>query len=137
MSKRLGIIAVCAAGIVSALIVASLIAPRVNRQSVQNEEQTVKTEAGTEINKPTFMYFVTNKEEKETAEVIKKLEDEFGSRVIFQIKNISKDKKLVDSFPVKDNTPALIMMDSKGDIAGILFKTVEYEKLKAAIEGTL
>lgn len=137
MSKKLGAIAVCAAGVVSALIVASLIAPKVNRQSVQNEEKTVMTETGVEVNKPTFMYFVTNKEEKETAEVIKKLEDEFGSRVIFQIKNISKDKKLVDSFPVKDNTPALIMMDSNGDIAGILFKTAEYEKLKAAIESTL
>lgn len=137
MSNKAGVAAVCIAGVVSALIVATMIAPQVNRQTVHNEEKTIMTDAGEVVKKPTFMYFVTTDEEKFTAEVIKKLEIEFGERVIFDIKNISKDKKLVDSFPVKDNTPTLIMMDGEGDISEILFKTTDYDKLRTAILKTL
>ncbi len=135
--KNKGIIAAVIIAIISAAVIAFAIMPRVNKQTINNEEKTVTTDSGETIEKPTFMYFVTKAdlEDKATKESIDKLTEEFGSRVIFDIKNVDEDKNLLDNFPiVKDNTPALIMLKSDGDISTFLFKTNEYDKLKSAIE---
>ncbi|MBO5060187.1 MAG: hypothetical protein J6C82_04665 [Clostridia bacterium] len=137
MKNKKGFIAgvICLA--VSVLLIALVIMPQVNKQSMQNEEKTVTSDSGEVVNKPTFMYFVTSSElaDKNIKKVLDKLEEEYGSKVIFEIKNVDTDKKLLEDFPVKDNTPALIMLDSNNDITNIMFKTSEYDKLKVAIDG--
>lgn len=135
--KNKGLIAAVVIAIVSAAVIVFAIMPKVNKQTVNNEEKTVKTSTGEVIDKPTFMYFVTKAdlEDKTTKDLIDKLAEEFGDKVLFDIKNVDEDKKLLDNFPiVKDNTPALIMLKADGDISTFLFKTNEYEKLKLAIE---
>lgn len=135
--KNKGLIAAVVIAIVSAAVIVFAIMPKVNKQTVNNEEKTVKTSTGEVIEKPTFMYFITKAdlEDKTTKDSIDKLTEEFGDKVLFDIKNVDEDKKLLDNFPiVKDNTPALIMLKADGDISTFLFKTNEYDKLKSAIE---
>ena len=135
--KNKGLIAAVVIAIISAAVIVFAIMPKVNKQTVNNEEKTVKTSTGEVVKKPTFMYFVTMADlgDKTTKDSIDKLTEEFGDKVIFDIKNVDEDKKLLDNFPiVKDNTPALIMLKADGDISTFLFKTNEYDKLKSAIE---
>lgn len=136
MNNKAGFYALAASLVISVAVIMTVVAPNVTRQTVLNVEKSVTTETGEVFDKPTFMYFVTNKEEKQTAEVIKTLQEEFGDRVIFEIKNISENRSLVYKFPVKDNTPALIMKLPNGDVSDILLKTADIEKLRAAIEQT-
>lgn len=137
--KNKGLSAVVIAILASVVIIAAVVKPNVNRQSVQNEKPAT-TESGEIVGKPTFMYFVTNDDlnDKTTKAVIAKLECEFGQKVIFGIRNVDADKSILDNFPlVKDNTPALIMLKSNNDISAFLFKTNDYEKLKEAIEAEM
>ena len=136
MNKKALITVLCVI-VVSVIVITMAIKPKVNRQSVQNETKTVTTQSGEVVNKPRFMYFVSQSDIEDTKvkETIEKLQLEYGQNVIFEIKNIDEDKSLLDNFPiVKDNTPALIMLKSDGDISTFLFKTGEYDKLKEAIE---
>lgn len=136
MNKKALITVLCVV-VVSVVVITMAIRPKVNRQSVQNETKTVTTQSGEVVNKPRFMYFVSQADIEDTKvkEAIEKLQLEYGQNVIFEIKNIDEDKSLLDNFPiVKDNTPALIMLKSDGDISTFLFKTSEYDKLKEAIE---
>lgn len=125
------------ATVVSLAVLMVFIAPNITSQSIKNEEKTVTTALGEVVEKPTFMYFVTNKEAKQVADTIKALEDEFGDRVIFEIKNISSDRKLTKKFPVKGNTPALIMKLPNGVVSEILLNTTDIQRLRMAIEETL
>lgn len=88
---------------------------------------------------PTFMYFVSNSDEgyDATMVMIEELKKEFDGRINFDIRNIDEDPELVERFPVKDNTPTLIMLNTKNDISNILFKTKDKDKLKEAINAAL
>ncbi len=103
---------------------------KVNETETQNEEKAL----------PVFTYFVTDADlaDAKTNESIEALKKEYNGNVSFKICNIDEDATLLENFPiVKDNTPALIMLDANADITGILFKTNEYEKLKEEIEKVL
>ncbi len=138
MNKR-GIITAVISLFVSVAVIIAVIMPHVNRQSVLNEEKTAIAENGEKIPKPTFMYFAKNEElvDKTTKKTLDELSAIYGDKVIFEIKNVDADKQLLEDFPVKDNTPALIMLDSNGDITNIMFKTNECEKLKSAVDAVL
>lgn len=126
--------------LLSLILIFAVIMPVVNRRTVSNEEKNVVTDSGAVVNKPRFMYFVTKSdlEDKATKEALRRLEKEFAQYVIFDIKNVDDDKKLLENFSmVRDNTPALIMQGSDGDITTILFKTNDYDKLKAAVEAEI
>lgn len=137
MKNKKELILFLSAVVISILLVILAVAPRVNRQTVLNGEKSVTTDAGERMQKPTFMYFVTSREEKEADGLIRELEEEFGDRVIFEIKNISEDKGLLAKYPVEGNTPALIMELPGGDVSEILLSAVDKDKLIEAILAAL
>ena len=91
------------------------------------------------LDKPIFMYFVTNAdlENKDTKAALDKLQKEYKDKVIFDIKNADDDKSLYDNFPIKGSMPMLIMQKKGGDISTFLFANNNYDELKAAIDATL
>ncbi len=125
--------------VVSLLVIATVIAPIINKKTtLATKETEIKVEENG--NMPRFMYFVTNSdlENKEINAVLEKLENEFSKQVIFEIKNIDEDKSLKERFDeVVGNTPALIMLDASADIVTFLFKTTDYEKLEEAVRAAL
>ncbi len=88
---------------------------------------------------PTFMYFVSYSDEgyDATMVILEELKKEYEGRVNFDIRNIDENPELVNNFPVKDNTPTLIMLNTKNDISNILFKTKDKDKLKDAISAAM
>ena len=133
------VIKIAAAAVISALILFFVIHPYANRQTVQNEEQTTVNSDGNEVKKPVFTYYLTSADlkDKKIKACLERLTGEYGTRVVFEIKNVSENKKLLDEYPVKDRTPALIMQDRNGNVSDILFKTAEYENLKESLERAL
>lgn len=125
------------AAAVSVLLTALAVAPRVNRQTVLNGEKSVMTESGDKLFKPTFMYFVTSKEERQAADLIRELEAEYGELVIFEIKNISEDRKLLEKYPIEGHTPALIMELPGGEVSEILLDANDKDKLIETILAAL
>ena len=85
---------------------------------------------------PTFMYFVSQKNEgyKEGMESVERLKKEYEGKVNFDIRDVDKNPETLENFPVGDVIPALIMLDTKNDICAILPMVTKYEDLKAAID---
>ena len=127
--------------------------PAVTATSIPETEASPSAEAGAatpentgadaeqeqKVYTPTFMYFVSNSDEgyDATMVMLEELKKEFDGKVNFDIRNIDEEPELVDRFPVKDQTPTLIMLNTKNDISNILFKTKDKEKLTAAITSAL
>ena len=83
---------------------------------------------------PTFMYFVDNAAESETANMIASLKSKYPN-VTFDIKNVDKDKALLENFQLVDgNIPCLIMLDTSNNICDIKFKCADESQLSAAID---
>lgn len=110
-----------------------------NTLNTEEEEPTKNDENINGLDKPIFMYFVTNSdlENETTSSVIKKLQTEFADTVIFEIRNADEEPELYDNFPIDGAMPMLIMQKKGGDISNFLFSCNDYEQLKAAIEATL
>ena len=104
-----------------------------------DENATQNDENINGLDKPIFMYFVTNKdlEDEVTKGAIDKLKSEYGEKVIFEIRNADEEPELYDNFPIDGAMPLLIMQKKGGDISNFLFKTNDYDSLKAAIDATL
>ena len=107
--------------------------------ATEKAEATKNEENINGLDQPIFMYFVTNKdlEDKITKETLADLQEEYQDRVIFEIRNADEDKSLYDNFPIEGAMPMLIMQKKGGDISNFLFKTNDYQSLKAAIDATL
>ncbi len=110
----------------------------------EEKEETVdkKTETNTQNTHdkterlPMFIYFVNESDEDydSAIKVFEKLKKEYEGKVEFDLKNISKDPKILENFSfVNNQTPALIMDNEEG-ITGISFKTTDEETLKAEIK---
>ena len=87
--------------------------------------------------KPTFMYFVaeTDADYKEAMETFEALKKEYGDRVVFDLKNVTKEPELLENFSfIAGQTPALIMLNTSNDINNFVFASHDQEKLKAEIE---
>lgn len=95
---------------------------------VQTEEVKVK---------PTFMYFVDNAQETDTAAMIEELKAAYPD-VVFDIKNVEKDPELLNNFElVNGNTPALIMLDTSNNICGFQFECADKALLEQSIKAAL
>jgi len=110
-----------------------------NPAYTEEENPTKNDENLNGLDKPIFMYFVTNSDlaNKTTKEVIDKLQKEYKDKVIFEIRNADEDPTLYDNFPIDGAMPMLIMQKKGGDISTFLFSNNDYAQLKAAIDQTL
>lgn len=88
---------------------------------------------------PTFMYFVSNSDENfdETNAMIEELKGEYDGKVNFDIVNIDENPEAATNFPVKDQTPALIMLNTNNDISAMEFKCSDKATLTEDIETAL
>ncbi|MCC8160733.1 MAG: hypothetical protein LIO53_05420 [Oscillospiraceae bacterium] len=88
---------------------------------------------------PTFMYFVSNSDAdfEETNAMIEELMDEYDGDVNFDIVNIDENPEATENFPVENNTPALIMLNTDNDISAIEFQCSDKDTLAADIENAL
>ena len=103
---------------------------------VQTEEVKANPEEEVKVN-PTFMYFVDNAQETETAAMIEELKAAYPD-VVFDIKNVEKDPEILNNFElVKGNTPALIMLDTSNNICGFQFACADKALLEQSIKTAL
>lgn len=88
---------------------------------------------------PTFMYFVSNSDEgfDETNAMLESLQKEYEGKVNFSIVNIDENPEAAANFPVKDQTPALIMLNTNNDISAMEFKCSDEQTLTEDIEAAL
>ena len=108
-------------------------------QPDDSEANTQNTNEEEKVYTPTFMYFISASDAdfEKTNGVIEKLKKEYDGKVNFDIRNVDEHPEYLDNFPVKDQTPALIMLNTKNDISDFLFKNGNYEDLKGAIDKAL
>lgn len=89
---------------------------------------------------PTFMYFVSEKDEDyaKTNEMLDELQNKYGDDIKFNIINIDTDSEALANFPLVDgNTPSLIMLNTSNDISAMEFKCSDKEKLENDIKAAL
>lgn len=100
---------------------------------------TAQTES-TEKVTPTFMYFVANADDNfdATNTMYTELENEYKDKINFQLVNVDENPEALENFSlVKDQTPALIMLDTSNNISAIEFKCSDKDKLKTDIDNAL
>lgn len=106
------------------------------KDSSTDTAQTESTEKVT----PTFMYFVANSDENfdATNTMYTELENEYKDDINFQLINVDENPEALENFSlVKDQTPALIMLDTSNNISAIEFKCSDKDKLKTDIDTAL
>lgn len=106
------------------------------KDSSTDTAQTESTEKVT----PTFMYFVANADENfdATNTMYTELENEYKDDINFQLINVDENPEALENFSlVKDQTPALIMLDTSNNISAIEFKCSDKDKLKTDIDAAL
>ena len=104
-----------------------------------NNSGTAQTES-TEKVTPTFMYFVANADDNfdATNTMYTELENEYKDKINFQLVNVDENPEALENFSlVKDQTPALIMLDTSNNISAIEFKCSDKDKLKTDIDNAL
>ena len=100
---------------------------------------TAQTES-TEKVTPTFMYFVANADDNfdATNTMYTELENEYKDKINFQLVNVDENPEALENFSlVKDQTPALIILDTSNNISAIEFKCSDKDKLKTDIDNAL
>lgn len=105
--------------------------PEDKDNEILTEEETT---AENKVYVPTFMYFVTNTDEKDTKEAVNKLKKEYQDNVTFDIVNVDENPDAKNNFPVEGNTPMLIMLNTNNDISAFEPKCSDYNVLKKHIE---
>lgn len=105
----------------------------------ENKDADTKPEEDKKVYTPTFMYFISESDEKfeETNKMIEELKKEYGEKVNFDIVNIDKNPEAKENFTVEGQTPALIMLNTSNDISAFNFKCSDKNILKEAIEAAL
>ena len=106
------------------------------KDSCTDTAQTESTEKVT----PTFMYFVANADDNfdATNTMYTELENEYKDKINFQLVNVDENPEALENFSlVKDQTPALIMLDTSNNISAIEFKCSDKDKLKTDIDNAL
>ena len=79
------------------------------------------------------MYFVANADDNfdATNTMYTELENEYKDKINFQLVNVDENPEALENFSlVKDQTPALIMLDTSNNISAIEFKCSDKDKLK-------
>ena len=83
------------------------------------------------------MYFVANSDDNfdATNTMYTELENEYKDKINFQLVNVDENPEALENFSlVKDQTPALIMLDTSNNISAIEFKCSDKDKLKTDID---
>lgn len=102
------------------------------------KDNTAKTEST--VYKPTFMYFVSNKDAdfENTNAMFEELQKKYEDDVKFNLINVDDNPEMLQNFQLVDgNTPALIMLNTSNDISAMEFKCSDKEKLEQDIKSAL
>lgn len=88
---------------------------------------------------PTFMFFSSESDEnyQQTMEAVNELKETYGEKVKFDLVDIDQTPEATENFPVKDQTPALIMLNTSNDICAFEFKITDKSKMEEAIKKAL
>ena len=88
---------------------------------------------------PTFVYIVTPEDSSYEASmlIVKELQEEYGDRVNFDIRNAAEDPSQLEAFNITGKTPALFMLDTSNNICAMLLQNSDKADLKTAIEKAL
>ena len=108
--------------------------------STNNSGTDTAQTGSTEKVTPTFMYFVANADDNfdATNTMYTELENEYKDKINFQLVNVDENPEALENFSlVKDQTPALIMLDTSNNISAIEFKCSDKDKLKTDIDNAL
>lgn len=108
--------------------------------STNNSGTDTAQRESTEKVTPTFMYFVANADDNfdATNTMYTELENEYKDKINFQLVNVDENPEALENFSlVKDQTPALIMLDTSNNISAIEFKCSDKDKLKTDIDNAL
>lgn len=108
--------------------------------STNNSGTDTAQAESTEKVTPTFMYFVANADDNfdATNTMYTELENEYKDKINFQLVNVDENPEALENFSlVKDQTPALIMLDTSNNISAIEFKCSDKDKLKTDIDNAL
>ena len=87
-----------------------------------------------------YLYFVANADDNfdATNTMYTELENEYKDKINFQLVNVDENPEALENFSlVKDQTPALIMLDTSNNISAIEFKCSDKDKLKTDIDNAL
>ena len=122
-----------AAVFVSIIVIAGVVNPILGTLPADSAAK----DGQTDLSQSVFMFFVTDSEYSELKSTLHKLEKEYNGSVEFVINNVDRDKSLLNSYPVENNTPALIMLDENSDIVGIHFKVNDYVQMRNIIEDVI
>lgn len=123
----------------SAIMAVGMIAGCGSTNNSGTDTDTAQTES-TEKVTPTFMYFVANADDNfdATNTMYTELENEYKDKINFQLVNVDENPEALENFSlVKDQTPALIMLDTSNNISAIEFKCSDKDKLKTDIDNAL
>lgn len=123
----------------SAIMAVGMIAGCGSTNNSGTDTDTAQTES-TEKVTPTFMYFVANADDNfdATNTMYTELENEYKDKINFQLVNVDENPEALENFSlVKDQTPALIMLDTSNNISAIEFKCSDKDKLKSDIDAAL
>lgn len=123
----------------SAVMAVGMIAGCGSTNNSGTDTDTAQTES-TEKVTPTFMYFVANADDNfdATNTMYTELENEYKDKINFQLVNVDENPEALENFSlVKDQTPALIMLDTSNNISAIEFKCSDKDKLKTDIDNAL
>lgn len=141
MNKKTKFAAIAAVVAAVVIIVVIFAAKGVHKtdpvREIESEQPSVTDE--TAVYTPTFMYFVSNGDAdfEITNNMLEELKKEYEGRVKFEIINVDDVPEAKENFPVDQQTPALIMLNTKNDISAIEFKCGDKQKLKQYIEAAL
>ena len=85
---------------------------------------------------PTFMLFVSisDKDYDKVMKNVEELKKENGDKVKFDIVDVDENPDAKKNFPVENQTPALIMLNTSNDICAFEFKISDMNKMKSAID---
>lgn len=102
-----------------------------NTVPVQTEEVVKVT--------PTFMFFTSKNDadHDKTMAVVEELKKTYGEKIKFDLVDIDETPEATENFPVKDQTPALIMLNTSNDISAFEFKITDKSKMEEAIKTAL
>ncbi len=121
--------------IVVAIAVAAIVV--VSKRDRTTPPDTAKVETEAEVYTPTFMYFVTTKDENydEYMAVLEEVKSEYEGTVKFDVVDIDEESDAKDRFGdiIALGTPSLIMLNTHNDPCAFMGECVTKEQMTESI----
>jgi|GEM_PF-434229 len=145
MDKKTKIAAAVIAAVVIVAAAVIFAAKGMQKKNTAPETTAAPVQAVTETSEsekkytPTFMYFISKSDAgfDATNGMIEDLKKEYDGRVKFDIINVDDTPEAKENFPVDQQTPALIMLNTSNNISAIEFKCSDKQVLRQYIEAAL